>query len=67
MFQISSYEILKTNTGAFCVVMRQNQNDIVLNSNLEILGAARQTWTDDQLINSQLLYHAELGRQHVLS
>ena len=33
------------------------------NSNLETLNAARQTWTDDQRINSPLLYHAELGRQ----
>ena len=37
-----------------------------LNSNLEILGAARQTWTDDQRINSPTLYHAELGRHKVL-
>ena len=37
-----------------------------LNSNLEILGAARQTWTDDQRINSPTLYHAELGRHKFL-
>ncbi len=29
--------------------------------------AARQTWTDDQRINSPTLYHAELGRQQDLT
>ena len=43
MFQISSYEILKTNTYSFLGNDAWNQNNMFLNSNLETLGAARQT------------------------